>query len=216
MLTTVLTMATNDVIDAYGSRAEGLAAILGAAVSADDPDRAVIEPWADTVAGPILDVGSGTGRWSGHLAALGHEVVGLEPVERFVTMARAAHPGVEFRLAELAELADLADSDRAGSDERWAGILAWYSLIHLAPAEMVDALSILRGVLADEGTMLVSFFTGPRLEAFSHPATTAYRWPIDALGAALDEAGFEVVAQRHTAGAMHASVIARPKPKPLD
>lgn len=208
MLATVLDMATKDVIDAYGARAEGLASMLGAAVSANDPDRAVIEPWADTVVGPILDVGSGTGRWSGHLAALGHDVVGLEPVGRFITMARDTHPAVEFRLAELADLAD--------TEERWSAILAWYSLIHLAPAEMADALSILRGVLADGGTMLVAFFAGPRLEAFSHPATTAYRWPIDALSAALDEAGFEVIAQRHTPGGLYASVIARARPQSLD
>lgn len=130
-------MATDEVIEAYGSRAEGLASMLGAAVSANDADRAVIEPWADTVAGRILDVGSGTGRWSGHLAALGHDVVGLEPVERFVTIARDAHP-----------------------------------------------------------------------------ATTAYRWPMENVSEALDEAGFEVIARRHAPGALHASVVARAKPQP--
>lgn len=202
-------MASSDVIKAYDSRADGLASVLGAVVSTDDPDRAVIEPWAEGIVGRLLDVGSGTGRWSGHLTALGHDVVGLEPVERFVTLARETHPGVEFRGGELADLAE--------SDERWSGILAWYSLIHLSPAEMVDALSVLRKALVDEGTLLVSFFTGPRLEAFTHPAATAYRWPVEDVEEALDEAGFEVLdARRHTPGDLHASVVARTKPQPLD
>lgn len=201
-------MATNDVIQAYGSGAEGLASMLGVVVSTHDPDRAVIEHWAESVAGRLLDVGAGTGRWSGHLAALGHDVVGLEPVEWFVTLARDAHPEVEFRLAELADLAN--------SDELWSGILAWYSLIHLSPAEMGDALSVLRGVLVDEGTLLVSFFAGPRLEAFTHPAATAYRWPVERLEAALDEAGFEVIDARRHPSDLHASVVARAKPQPRD
>lgn len=73
-----------------------LASTLGAAVSANDPDRAVIEPGADTVAGRILDAGSGTGQWSGHLAPLGHDV-GARTVERFVTLARdATLPAMSF------------------------------------------------------------------------------------------------------------------------
>ncbi|MEZ5475196.1 MAG: class I SAM-dependent methyltransferase [Steroidobacteraceae bacterium] len=62
-------MATDEIIHAYGSKAAGLADLLGAVVSARDPDRGVIEPWAETVSGRILDVGAGTGRWSGQLAS---------------------------------------------------------------------------------------------------------------------------------------------------
>ena len=69
----------NRVADAYGSTEVDIEGILGAEISPDDPDRAVIEPWAAAVDGPILDVGAGTGRWTGHLARLGHTVEGLEP-----------------------------------------------------------------------------------------------------------------------------------------
>lgn len=185
----------------YGERAEGLASMLGVEVSPADPDRAVIEPWAATVDGRILDVGSGTGRWSGHLAALGYDVVGLEPVERFLAIARDAHPTVEFREGSFADL--------AASEERWAGILAWYTVIHLGPDELRDALAIFRRVLVPGGTMLVSFFTGPRLEAFDHPAATAYRWPMDDMVRTLAETGFETSAQNHTPGLLHANVTAR-------
>lgn len=200
-------MATNEVIEGYTARADGLAAMLGATVAADDPDRALIEPWAAGVGGPILDVGSGTGRWTGHLAALGHEVVGLEPVGQFLAIAQEAHPGVEFRRAEIADL--------VGSQERWAGILAWYSLIHLGPGELTDALLALRGVLDVGGTLLVSFFTGSRLETLSHPAATAYIWPVERMAEALTSAGFDVVDRHDTPGAMHAAIVAIQQDHPI-
>lgn len=194
-------MTTDEVIDAYGSRARNVANTLGATVPAEDPDRAVIEPWADTVSGPILDVGAGTGRWSGHLAALGHDIEGLEPVEQFVEIAREAHPAVAFRLEAITDL--------DGSDERWAGILAWYSLIHLGPDELPQALATLRGVLEDQGSILISFFSGPRLEQFDHPVATAYLWPMESLNRVLEQAGFQVIDQHREPRAPHAYVTAR-------
>lgn len=190
----------DEVTRAYGSNAAELADMLGAVVSAQDPDRGVIEPWAETISGAILDIGAGTGRWSGHLAALGHDVEGLEPVDTFVEIARRAHPTVVFRHARLADL--------VGSEERWAGILAWYSLIHLGPDELPIALCTLREVLEDGGSLLLSFFSGPRLESFPHPATTAYRWPMTDMARAVEQAGFEVTDQQWDPGAPHANITA--------
>lgn len=194
-------MATDEVKDAYGARAKELAEMLGTEVPAADPDRAVIEPWADTVTGRILDVGSGTGRWAGYLAGLGHDIGGLEPVERFVDIARKAHPAVPFRLGAIDDLADL--------DDRWAGILAWYSLIHLGPDDLPAALATLHSALEEGGTMLISFFSGPRLEPFNHPVATAYRWPFPDMTRALDQAGFEVMREQWDGQAPHAIMLAR-------
>ncbi len=193
-------MGTDEITQAYGSRAAALADMLGTVVSPQDPDRRVIEPWARTVSGRILDVGAGTGRWTGHLASLGHDVEGLEPVYEFIEIARRAHPTVMFRHASLADL--------EGSGEHWSGILAWYSLIHLGPDQLPTALSSLRGLLADNGSLLVSFFSGPRLEAFRHPATTAYRWPVKDMAQAIIQAGFEVTSQQRDPQSLHASITA--------
>lgn len=194
-------MSMDEVEHAYGSQARAVTEMLGAEVSASDPDRAVIEPWADTVEGRILDVGSGTGRWAGHLAGLGHDIEGLEPVEQFVDIARKAHPAVSFRHGTIADLAD--------SDGRWAGILAWYSVIHMGPEELPSALATLRSVLDSDGTMLMSFFSGPRLEPFDHPVITAYRWPLPDMTRALNQAGFEVISQRWDERAPHAFMLVR-------
>ncbi len=191
----------DEVRDAYDANAEDVLEMLGSEVPTADPDRAVIEPWADTVEGRILDVGSGTGRWAGHLAGLGHDIDGLEPVERLVDLARTAHPAVTFRLGAI--------DDLAGSDDRWAGILAWYSLIHLGPDDLPEALATLRSVLEDDGTMLMSFFSGSRLEPFDHPVTTAYRWPLPDMARALNRAGFEVISERWDGPAPHAIMLVR-------
>src|SRR5699024_1933074 len=59
---------------AYGSQAADVSNMLGTEVSADDSDRAVIEPWANTVSGPILYVGSATGLCTCQPAILDHTI----------------------------------------------------------------------------------------------------------------------------------------------
>src|SRR5690606_36335207 len=96
-------MANHDLEAAYAS--PQVLHLLGTVVADSDPDRTVIEPWAAAVGGPILDVGSGTGRWTGRLAQLGHDVSGLEPVESLVELSRRTFPGVSFRRGWIADLA---------------------------------------------------------------------------------------------------------------
>ena len=178
-------MATDDVSKAYSSPTLDAEALLGTVISAEDPDRVLIEPWATGVDGAILDVGSGTGRWTGHLASLGHQIEGLEPATRLVELARQTHPSVTFHHGTIADLSD--------SPKRWAGILAWYSLIHMGPDELPDALVALRMAVEDGGGLLMSFFFGPSLEPMYHPVATAYQWPLPELAQALETAGFQVI-----------------------
>lgn len=191
----------DDIAKAYGSPARPVEQILGTTVSADDPDRLIIEPWAKTVDGSILDVGAGTGRWTGHLTHLGYDVTGLEPAERLVTLARQTHPAARFCVGSIADL--------TGTTQRWAGMLAWYSVIHMGPDQLQASVTTLRRALVDDGTLLLSFFTGPRLEPFDHPVATAYRWPLADMTQALADAGFDVIEQHRNLTSPHAYVIAQ-------
>src|SRR5699024_9163465 len=103
-----LAASTSRVAEAYGSPRVDIEAILGTEVSPIDPDRAIIEPWATAVDGTILDVGAGTGRWTGHLAHLGHPVEGIEPSDRLISLARASHPEVMFHHNSIEDLARCA------------------------------------------------------------------------------------------------------------
>lgn len=191
----------DEIKKAYESQARDVEQLLGTTIMTSDPDRSVIEPWAKTIVGPILDVGSGTGRWTGHLASLGHDVEGLEPVEEFVQLARQTYSSVRFERGSIEDL--------AGSRCRWAGILAWYSLIHMGPQQLPEALATLRGVLAHDGTLLMSFFSGPHLVPFNHPVATAYLWPMPDMIRELNTAGFQITAQYWDPSAPHANITAR-------
>ncbi|QCR44977.1 SAM-dependent methyltransferase [Curtobacterium sp. SGAir0471] len=167
-------------------------------------DRALVEAWADATPGLLLDVGYGPGHWAAHLHRRGHVVVGIEPVPRFVALARAAAPEVEFRPG-TSEATGLPD---AGA----GGVLSWYALVHHEPTRVPAALAEVHRVLAPDGTLLVGFFEGPTLEPFDHAVTTAYRWPVERMVAVLQDAGFTVdtVQRRADVGARpHAAVIAR-------
>lgn len=172
--------------EAYGRRADEYAAVLGSMDAVHDDDRALVEQWADAHAGTLLDAGCGPGHWSGHLADRGHTVIGLDAVPRFVAIARAARPAVDFRVGAL-ERTGLP----AGSVD---GVLAWYSLVHHDPEEVPAALAEFHRVLRPGGGLLVGFFDGETREPFDHAVTTAWRWPVEQLAALLADAGFSVTA----------------------
>ncbi|WP_051801851.1 class I SAM-dependent methyltransferase [Streptomyces sp. NRRL F-525] len=67
------------------------------------PRRALTEAWAALGGGPpgtALDVGCGTGKLAGALAALGHEVTGVEPDPRMAAVAAANGLAVEVATFE--------------------------------------------------------------------------------------------------------------------
>jgi len=162
--------------------------MLGTTIDPGDPDRIAIENWAESIDGRILDVGSGTGRWSGHLANRGHDVEGIEPAEEFVEIAKRTNPSVPFRTAALDDLPAMG--------KLWSGILAWYSLIHLAPDDLPAAVATLRGVLHPGGGILIGFFDGPRVEPVNHPVAPAYQWSMKAMIGVLEDAGFIIESHR--------------------
>ena len=200
-------MSNHDASHPYDAQTFDPETLHGTVVAAGDPDKTLIEPWAGTVNGRILDVGSGTGRWAGRLTALGYDVEGLEPAERMLDLARQTHPSVPFRRGSIEDLAD--------SGEKWAGILAWYALIHMGPEELPETLATLRTITKDNGSLLMSFFTGPRMETMEHPVDTAYRWPLPDVTLAVERAGFEVAGTSGGQDSPHAYLLARATVEPI-
>lgn len=108
--------------------------------------------------------------------------MGIDLVPRFVAHARATYPQVRYEVGSLTDL-DLPDGSVAG-------LLAWYSLIHLTPTAFDDALAGLRRLVPPGGTVVLGLVDGDDLGPFDHKVITAYRWPADEVARRLARAGF--------------------------
>jgi SAM-dependent methyltransferase len=145
-------------------------------------DLALIARHLSNRLGGVIDVGCGPGHLTAHLRSLGVEATGIDLVPEFIDHARASYPEGRYELGSMHELPT--------PDNVVTGILAWYSLIHLAPEELDGALAELHRALVPGGKLVVGFFDGDSVEAFEHKVVTAYRWPADEMSARLTQAGF--------------------------
>jgi ubiquinone/menaquinone biosynthesis C-methylase UbiE len=169
---------------AYGARADEYINAVGRIDHAADADLQLIGEWAQSVDGPILDVGCGPGQWTHWLATQGIDIEGIDPAREFIDRARRMHPEVPYRFGR-AENLDVPSSSLGG-------VLAWYSLIHSSPDKVATALGEFARCVRSGGCLLLGFFTAPEHGPFDHAVTTAYHWPLDALEKLVGEAGFTV------------------------
>lgn len=140
----------------------------------------------------VLDAGCGTGRLVATLQAGGLEVTGVDLSPGMLDVARSVHPEVRFRVAGLARLPFDA--------EAFAGVLAWYSLIHVPPEDLPGPLTEIARVLRPGGFFLTGFQIGSGHRIVRHPSGgvedyEAYLWTPDGMAGALRRAGLEPVAR---------------------
>ncbi|MGJ0388882.1 class I SAM-dependent methyltransferase [Microbacterium sp. CGR1] len=193
---------------AYDARAAEYVALAGSIEQMDARDAAVIAAWRDGTRGLLLDAGCGPGQWTEFLSRGGREVHGIDLSAEFIETARRRHPGIPFEVGSFRDL-----PFEAGS---LGGILAWYSLIHIPPADVPEIHDEFARVLAPGGSILIGFFDGEPREPFAHAVAPACFWSADALAAVLADAGFEVVASEargrepgEVSARPHGSLIAR-------
>jgi SAM-dependent methyltransferase len=105
----------------------------------------------------VLDAGSGTGRIAAHLAAVGHEVVGVDGDPVLVAAAAAEQPGPTFLVGDLAEL-DLPA--RGIPDPFDAMVCAGNVVTFLAPSTRRDVLRRLLAHLRPGGRAAIGFGAG--------------------------------------------------------
>jgi ubiquinone/menaquinone biosynthesis C-methylase UbiE len=135
----------------------------------------------------VADVGCGPGNVVNHLAELSVKAVGYDVSPAMIDEARRAFPGSEFHVGDLTSL-DVADSSLAG-------IVARYSLIHLAPAQLIDVFGEWFRVLAPRAPVLVSFFASNSSvthgQPFDHAVVTAHELFPETVVAEMRTAGFD-------------------------
>jgi SAM-dependent methyltransferase len=117
-------------------------------------DRELLDRFAASLrdVGPVCDVGCGPGHVTRYLRDRGLNISGYAFSLKTVEVARRLNPGMEFRQADMTAL-DVPD-------EMWAGIVAFYSIIHVARDEMAQALGEVRQTLRPGGLLLLAFHIG--------------------------------------------------------
>jgi SAM-dependent methyltransferase len=160
-------------------------------------ERAVLALFADLVrgrgGGPVADVGCGTGRVTAHLCGLGLDALGIDLSPGMLEVARRDHPGVRFDLGSMTRL-DLPEA-------AVAGLVAWYSLIHVPDEEIGTVLAHFQRVLRPGAPLLIGFHVGEgstlKTEGYGgHPMRVhVHRRRPDRMIAWLDASGFAV--ERH-------------------
>lgn len=117
-------------------------------------DRTLLDRFATAVrdTGRVCDIGCGPGHVARYLHERGVNVLGIDLSPRMVEVARRLSPGIEFQQGNMAAL-------HVG-DRAWAGIAAFYSIIHIPREEVVDVLREFRRVLRPDGLLLLAFHIG--------------------------------------------------------
>jgi SAM-dependent methyltransferase len=116
-------------------------------------DRQLLDRFAARVgSGPACDMGCGPGQVARYLHERGVAVCGVDLSRAMVDRARGLTPGVDFHRGDMRAL-DFPDG-------AWAGIAAFYSIIHVPRPGIVDALRELRRVLRPGGVLLLAFHVG--------------------------------------------------------
>ncbi|MFG2118873.1 class I SAM-dependent DNA methyltransferase [Streptomyces sp. NPDC048710] len=152
-------------------------------------DRALLAAYAELVGsgGPVADLGCGPGWVTGHLAALGLDVFGLDLSESMLAIARRENPGLRF---EQGSMLDLPLGDGA-----LAGVVSWYSTIHTPVDELPALFAEFHRVLSPGGHLLLAFQAGEHTRRHDRPwghpvALDFHRRRPEHLADLLTDAGF--------------------------
>ncbi len=146
-----------------------------------------------------LDLGCGAGAFTAILAARCVSVIGIDVAEAALRRARAAHPGLDFRLAPL-------DGDLPLEDSSFD--VVWASEVIEHVSDTARWLSEVRRVLAPRGRLLVTTPDHPRMalalrgiERYSEPlGDHLHLYTRRSLAQLLDEFGFGAVTVRGVGG----------------
>nr|WP_238452695.1 class I SAM-dependent methyltransferase [Micromonospora sp. ATA51] len=186
-----------DTRTSYDTVAVSYAAQVREALGGEPYLRGSLATFADMIhdagGGPVADVGCGPGHVTAHLRELGIDAFGIDLSPSMVAVARRDHPGMRFEVGSMTDL-DLADASLAG-------LLAWWSLIHVPDDAVRRVLAHFRRVLRPGGLLLLGFHVGDeaRLKTQGyggHPMKVyVHRRQPSQVAAWLRDAGFTVEAQ---------------------
>lgn len=140
----------------YDVDAVGYAAKVRGLLNGSPYLRASLALFAELVreagGGPVVDVGCGPGYVTRHLQDLGVDAFGIDLSPEMVAIARSAYPGLRFDVGTMTDL-DIADHSVAG-------VLAFWSVIHVPDQAVPGVFREFRRVLRPGSPVLIGFHVG--------------------------------------------------------
>jgi SAM-dependent methyltransferase len=186
-----------DTRTSYDTVAISYADMLRDALAEQPYLRAMLASFAELVradgGGPVADVGCGPGHVTAHLHDLGVDAFGIDLAPAMIEVAQRDHPGLRFEVGSMTDL-KLADGSVAG-------LLAWWSLIHVPDDDVPAVLQHFRRALRPGGRLQVGFHVGDgsrlKTEGYGgHPMNVyVHRRRPERVRTWLRDAGFAVEAE---------------------
>jgi SAM-dependent methyltransferase len=117
-------------------------------------DREILDRFATRLrnAGTVCDLGCGPGQIARYLRDRDVEASGIDLSPGMVAEARRLNPDIPFWQGDMLAL----DS----KDGTWAGIAAFYAIVHLSGEEIPRAFAEMKRVLQPGGLLLLAFHAG--------------------------------------------------------
>lgn len=142
----------------YDTDASGYAEKVDGLLDGNPYLRASLALFAELVreaeGGPVADVGCGPGYVTRRLNDLGVDAFGIDLSPEMIAIARRDHPDLRFEVGTMTDL-DLPDHSVAG-------VLAFWSVIHIPDHAVPRVFAQFRRVLRPGGPLLVGFHVGDR------------------------------------------------------
>ncbi|GIH12683.1 class I SAM-dependent DNA methyltransferase [Rugosimonospora africana] len=186
-----------DTRNSYDTVAVSYADQMRDALAGEPYVRGILALFADLVSsaggGPVADVGCGPGLVTGHLNELGVDAFGIDLSPAMIEVARRERPGLRFEVGSMTDL--------TLGDASLAGLLAWFTLIHIPDHEVPSIFAQFRRVLRPGSPLLLGFYVGDgsRLKTQGyggHPMKVhVHRRPPERVADWLRDAGFTIEAQ---------------------
>jgi SAM-dependent methyltransferase len=117
-------------------------------------DRALLNYTVESVGttGTVADIGCGPGHVGRYLWDRGVPTVGIDLSAQMVRLATELNPGMTFHQGTMLDLSAYRDA--------WAGIVAFYSIIHIPLQELPQVFREFRAALIPGGLLLLAFHLG--------------------------------------------------------